>query len=279
MVYKAKVIRRIDKIISKVNCIVFRILIRINHAKNSNLILKSVWCFVNRHYKFFSFRKHTSCTNYPQDWRNHVYIDLLISMKRHYQDFCPEVIIHGEDIILDELKRGTPTVFLGIHSRLSTSFYVLFERYKIKWAVISAYRPDKGKAPYISSRANLFGITTPLNLVPNSRDSLLLVRRLIRDNTVICCAPDYKRKDIQVVINHVYISPGIFEFCLRLNTLMVYAIPTVLENATIDLNLSSPRRAREFETADEIIADFTKYVESVTKLPRNWIVQKRNISR
>jgi hypothetical protein len=185
-------------------------------------------------------------------WREIMFERMLILLDRAGLGSPPDVITHGREILRQAAEDG-PTVVLTLHSPVDAVLNRLFDEAGIPW-VLLATRAEK-----IIPRARLLGLRGPLEVVGRDDDSLLTLRRHLREGRAVCACVDFVWPK-HLARRRVFVGPALFEFGIRTGCAIVYADTRVTDDGRIDVAYTLPRVAAN-ASADAHAEDFIAWLK------------------
>ena len=263
--FKREFLRLIRNFVSyALDAFVFLIFL-INYKHSPEQRFQNIYRFIIGNPRIFK-TKAELFRSYPQSWQNYIFLDILKIFKYFNIEFCPKIIPIHHSRFLELANSDRPLVIVGLHSEISTCFNRLAESLGITWAVITS-------SLEVSKRSKLFGLKGDLLTVPNSAESFLRARQLIKHGTVIFCCPDFESTDWTNLNTCFCVSLGIFEFSHRINAEIIYVRPTIDKSGDIYYEFSDAISARSFESANFIANHFVNYMKEFAETNVDWQIR------
>jgi hypothetical protein len=233
-----------------------------------------LWRFVLAHSGIFRLRSLDPFNyHYQQPWQNCLYDACVGAVRWKHPGFRPVIQCDDAAPLLAAVERREKIVLVGLHSTVSTAFYHLLSDHDLAFSVIAWLGIDQETGiPSLQQTAGRLGFDRKLDIIPADENCLLLARKALAAGRIICCAPDRLEPPDETEDDRqqLVIEMGLFEFCRRMKVSLFYAVPSIVAEGAIDINLSGPHPCGPEIGTAAMAARFMAYADAVTGFTRYW---------
>jgi hypothetical protein len=226
---------------------------------------EACWAMVLRHGYFF--RGVAMMRNrFSFHWQDMLFLRLLEEMQRSGLACRPKLKL-ANAVLLDAVKEGQPTMVVTVHSPVDASLNRAFEECGLDWTLLAA-----GESAV--SKARLLGLQSDLDLLIRSSDTLLLMRRKLREGKLVCANIDDAMRRPGSLYCDVFVSPAMFQLAIGIKARVVYAFTRVNDAGEIEASFGKPGVDAAACTAEDYARDFIAWMRDARNDRRNWQVRE-----
>lgn len=239
--------------------------IRKNRKLGPDRVFDACWDMVSRHGYFF--RGAAMLRNrFSFRWQDIVFLKLMEEMKRSGLNYRPKLTLDNAGLLLQPEQRQ-PLIVTTVHSPVDAILNRVFEEARIGWTLLAA---GEG-ATY---KARLLGLQAALDMVTRSSDTLLLLRRKLREGRLVCANIDDAQRRSGSLYCDVFISPAMFQLATSVKARVVYAFVKADDDGSIEVSFGNPAVDSAGGTAQDYAHDFIAWLRDAQGDRRNWQVRE-----
>lgn len=233
--------------------------IRKNRGLGPEKVFDRCWAQVTQHAYFF--RGAAMMRNrFSFPWKDILFLRLLEEMERSGLHYRPKLKLTNAEL-LHQPNMGQPLIVPTVHSPVDAILNRVFEEDHIDWTLLAA-----GEGA--TKKARLLGLQSDLNLVTRSSDTLLLLRRKLREGKLVCADIDYPRRRPNSLYCDIFLSPVLFHLAVSTKAKVVYAFARVGDKGRIEVCFGNPAVDTTGCTARDYAQDFIAWLHDAQNDPR-----------
>ncbi|KAB2310420.1 hypothetical protein F8A87_08745 [Betaproteobacteria bacterium SCN2] len=199
-------------------------------------------------------------------WQDMLFLRLLEEMQRAGLACRPKLKLANAGL-LDSAKESQPMIVVTVHSPVDASLNRAFEECGLDWTLLAA-----GESA--ASKARLLGLQSELDLLIRSSDTLLLMRRKLRDGKLVCANIDDARRRPGSLYCDVFVSPAMFQLAIGIKARVVYAFTRVTDAGEIEASFGKPAVDAAACSAEDYARDFIAWMRDAQNDRRKWQVRE-----
>lgn len=188
---------------------------------------------------------------FSYDWKDIVFLRLLEEMKRQDITYHPKLQLANAECL--QSLPSQPKIVVTVHSPVDAILNRVFEEYGISWTLLAA---GEGAA----CKAKLLGLGSSLDLVTRSNDTLLLLRRKLREGRLVCANIDDAQRRPKSLFCDIFVSPAMFQLAISAKANVLYAYAKVNVDGVIEVKFGNPSIDVENCTAHGYASDFVAWL-------------------
>jgi lauroyl/myristoyl acyltransferase len=205
---------------------------------------------------------------YRHDWRDIAFQRTLQLLDRAgVTSPAPKVAVHGFEIVRSATATR-PAIVAVVHSPVDAVVNRLFEEAGIPW-VLLAQRAEQTK-----QRARLLGLSGVLEVIPQTSDALLALRRSLAEGRTVCACVDFAVRTDPAEEAELFVSPAIFDLAKRTRSPIVYGYSKVTDDGAIDVTFGLPGVDPATVSPEAVAEDFIAWMRADRGDRRSWVVRR-----
>lgn len=229
-------------------------------------LLELTWLRASQQGRLFSGLERYK-NKFRHEWRDILFLQVLHHLDSAGVGSVPKVAVRGFEIVRSAAATK-PTMVVVVHSPVDAVLNRLFEEACISWITL-AQRAEPARR-----KARLLGLSGPLEVVPQTSDALLALRRILAQRRAVCACVDFAYRPDRAVEANLLVSPALFDLAKRTGAAVVYAHTKVTDDGVIDVTCAAPRIDPSNTTPEAWAEDFAAWLHDDQGDRRSWAVRK-----
>jgi hypothetical protein len=201
------------------------------------------------------------------DWRELLYPQILERLDRTGRRCVPRVAVHGFDLVRASAA-AKPTIVVAVHSPVDAVLNRLFDEAGISWVLLAQ------RAEQTERRARLLGLEGALEIIPQTSDALLSLRRALAEGRVVCACVDFAVRPDRRTPADLFVSPALFDLAKRTGAAVVYTHAQVMSDGAIEVTCAAPRIDPATVSPEGAAEDFVAWLRDDRGDRRSWGVRR-----
>jgi hypothetical protein len=228
--------------------------------------------FVDRVYRTFERRPYwlSGAASYGNPYRfdemTVALVELISHLQRRERRPCFDVQLVGEALLDERIRRGQAGIIVTVHGPCDAAINRVLEARGLKWTLLAA-------GPDVVRKARLLGLDGALDVITQSKDTLLALRRKLREGRWVVADVDFAQRRDRWARRPPALSPALFELALRLNTPLVYLWSRFKGPRVIELTFGEPGPAPGSASGADLAVDFQQWLKLQGDL-RAWSIDR-----
>ena len=197
-------------------------------------------------------------------WKTILFYRALEKVKAKYPNYKPKIHVRGGEQIADLLNANEQVVVITIHNLISVSSIIrVLKEFLIETVLIAVRDPQK--------KAEVMGCDFMLDTISRSKYAFLQARRSLRQGKwIVCCADNPPGKE-DAVNSELLMLTEIFEFAIKTEAAIIFAVAQVSHNGEIDLAFGQIHNNKAL-SSNESANQFITFLDSVLTVKKKWKV-------
>jgi hypothetical protein len=194
----------------------------------------------------------------------------LVALVRHLQkrQRRPRFDVHlvGQALLEERIRSGQAAIIVTVHGPCDAAINRVLEARGLKWTLLAA-------APEVVGKARLLGLEGALDVITQSKDTLLALRRKLREGRWVVADVDFASRRDRWAQLPPALSPALFELAPRVNVPLLYLWSRFQGPRVIELTFGEPGPGLGSASGEDLAIDFQRWLKVQGDL-RPWRIDR-----